>query len=58
MSRVRTAAVGNEVAFDRAVHQVDHVETRVAGRLREIDDADLVAVPDPMLVERRLGALE
>jgi len=57
MIGIGAAAMGNAIAVDLAVLQVDDVKARVARRKREIDDADRVARPDLMNVERgfRLG---
>ena len=56
MVRVGASAVADEVAFDSAVLKVDDVESRLARRLGEVDNADAVADRELVLVERRLGA--
>ncbi len=58
MGRVGPAAVGDQVALHLAGMEIDDVEPRLGRWLGEIDDSDLVAVPDPVLVHRRLGPLE
>ena len=58
MRRVRTAAVGDAMAFDLAAGEVDDMEARLARRPGEVGDADRVARVDLVLVERGLGAGE
>ena len=54
MVRIGAAAMRDTEAVDLAVAEVDDVEARIARGHREVDDADIVASRDAMLVERRL----
>jgi phosphoribosylglycinamide formyltransferase 2 len=58
MLRIGAAAVAHEMALDRAVLKIDHVEARLARGAREIGDSDGVARPHLVLVERGLRTSE
>ena len=60
MHGIRAAAVGNAMALDATIKQVDQMEARVPRGDREIDDADHVVMAHigAACVERGLGAGE